>query len=671
MGVLVLAALIVGMWSAGGSGAKAPVHKQRPAAAHGAPGPAKAQVRAQTTGVVLPAAMAGLLPWQLQAPISREALLAEGPAGSLVIAGGLMSGAATASAGFRLNLSTGQLSSIGDLASPTHDAAAVVLDGTGLVFGGGSTSPVVTSQYLTPTGASRTLAPLPQARADAAGVVMGGVAYIVGGYSGTQMDPEVLATTRGHAYRTVAALPVPVRYPAVASLGGFIYVFGGESASGGLVSSIQRVDPRTRTAKVVGHLPFPLAGASAGNLDGVIYLAGGVSAGQTPGAGAPASPPGPVNDVFAFDAANNTVLHAGSLQVAVAYAGTAVSAGRLYLVGGQVPGGQETAQAQFIRPDRRFGVAGTVGAGSPYYGDKLLIADRGNNRLIVLDDAGKIVWQYPSATKPPPPGGFYFPDDAFFIRHGTAIISNQENNETIVEIGYPSGKVLWQYGHPRQAGYAPGYLSNPDDAYLLRNGDVTVADIMNCRILVINPATKEVVHQIGTNDVCVHKPPNYLGSPNGDTPLSDGNLLVSEINGTWIDEYTLTGKLVWTVHLPIGYPSDPQQIGPDRYLVAAYQHPGGIVEFNRAGQILYNYSPTSGPGELNDPSLVEMLPSGVFMLNDDHNDRMVAIDPSTGAIVWQYGHTGVPGTAYGYLYKPDGFDILAPGGVTPTHLATG
>ena len=49
---------------------------------------------------------------------------------------------------------------------------------------------------------------------------------------------------------------------------------------------------------------------------------------------------------------------------------------------------------------------------------------------------------------PPPPGGFYFPDDAFFIRRGTGIISNQEDNHTIVEIGYPSGKVLWQYGHP-------------------------------------------------------------------------------------------------------------------------------------------------------------------------------------------------------------------------------
>jgi outer membrane protein assembly factor BamB len=290
----------------------------------------------------------------------------------------------------------------------------------------------------------------------------------------------------------------------------------------------------------------------------------------------------------------------------------------------------------------------------------------------VLSDTGAITWRYPSAGKPAPPGGFYFPDDAFFIRHGTAIISNQEENETIVEIAYPSGKLLWQYGHPRQPGYAPGYLDNPDDAYLLKDGDISVADPVNCRVLVIDPATKKVLHQIGTPRVCEHKPPVYLGSPNGDTPLADGNLLVSEINGSWIDEYTTTGHLVWTVQLPsISYPSDPQPLGPDRYLVADYTDPGAFVEFNRAGTILYRYAPTSGTGMLNMPSLVEQLPSGVLMANDDHNDRMMAIDPATGALVWQYGHDGVPGTAPGYLYKPDGFDILAPGGVTPTHTATG
>jgi hypothetical protein len=162
-----------------------------------------------------------------------------------------------------------------------------------------------------------------------------------------------------------------------------------------------------------------------------------------------------------------------------------------------------------------------------------------------------------------------------------------------------------------------------------------------------------------------------MGSPNGDTPLPDGNLLISEINGSWVSEYTEAGKLVWTTQLPISYPSDPQQLGPDRYLIADYARPGQILEFDRAGHILYRYHPQSGPGMLNHPSLAELLPSGVFMVNDDYRDRMVAIDPATRALVWQYGVTGRPGTAPGRLRTPDGFDLLLPNGSTPTHQSTG
>jgi hypothetical protein len=66
-----------------------------------------------------------------------------------------------------------------------------------------------------------------------------------------------------------------------------------------------------------------------------------------------------------------------------------------------------------------------------------------------------------------------------------------------------------------------------------------------------------------------------------------------------------------------------------------------------------------------------MLPSGVIMANDDYGDRMVAIDPRTRALVWQYGITGHTGRRPGMLNTPDGFDLLLPNGSTPTHRSTG
>jgi outer membrane protein assembly factor BamB len=483
--------------------------------------------------------------------------------------------------------------------------------------------------------------------------------YVVGGYDGKTLAPEVSSTTDGRSYRPVAALPVPVRYPALAVLGSQIYVFGGLLANGRPNNSVQLVDPAGRTARVVGHLPKALDGAAAGVLGGTVYLAGGNN-----GRGA-------TSGIYAFQPGNAKFLRAGTLRVPTAYAGAAVSDGRLWIVGGESSGGRPTANVQMVVPNPGFGRAGDRGAGSPFAGDKLLIADRGSDRLLLLNDRDQVVWRYPSPGRAAPHGGFYFPDDAFFIRHGTAIISNQEDNDTIVEIAYPSGRITFHYGHPRTAGSAPGYLNTPDDAYLLGNGQMVVADPGNCRVIIINPSTKRVVHQIGTPGRCLHDPPSALGSPNGDTPLADGNLLISEINGSWIDEVTRTGRKIWAVHLPIGYPSDAQQLGPDRYLVADYEHPGGIVEFNRQGRILYRYQPSSGLGELDHPSLVERLPSGVFMVNDDYNDRMVAIDPATRALVWQYGVDGQPGTKPGHLNTPDGFDLLAPDGTTPTHPTTG
>jgi hypothetical protein len=64
------------------------------------------------------------------------------------------------------------------------------------------------------------------------------------------------------------------------------------------------------------------------------------------------------------------------------------------------------------------------------------------------------------------------------------------------------------------------------------------------------------------------------------------------------------------------------------------------------------------------PSLAVELPNGNVLLNDDLNHRVVVIDPRTNEIVWQYGHTGIPGGSPGYLDVPDGVDWL-PAGVVP------
>jgi hypothetical protein len=309
-----------------------------------------------------------------------------------------------------------------------------------------------------------------------------------------------------------------------------------------------------------------------------------------------------------------------------------------------------------------------VGTPAMPFRGKLMIADRGNNQILVVNNKKQVLWRYPGS-RPKPKGGFYFPDDAFFTHHGAGIISNEEQNEAIVELSYPGGKVVRSFGHPGVIGSSPGYLSEPDDAYLLRNGTVTVADSGNCRILFFAPNGKN--SQIGTTGLCTHNPPRSIAAPNGDTPLANGDVLVSEPSVSYIDEFTPSGHLVWSTHLPIAYPSDPQRIGPNRYLVADYTRPGGVYEFNRAGKILWSYHPSSGRGMLDHPSLAVQFPGGAIALNDDYRDRVVIIDRRTKRIIWQYGRTNHPGTGHNQLRIPDGLDLLAPSGRFPTHPYTG
>src|SRR5207237_716376 len=81
-----------------------------------------------------------------------------------------------------------------------------------------------------------------------------------------------------------------------------------------------------------------------------------------------------------------------------------------------------------------------------------------------------------------------------------------------------------------------------------------------------------------------------------------GGTLVSEIGGSWIDDIGPDGRLRWAVRAPVSYPSDPQQLAPNRFLLADYAPPGAALIMNRSGRAIWKYGPGTGPGELDPPS---------------------------------------------------------------------
>jgi DNA-binding beta-propeller fold protein YncE len=287
----------------------------------------------------------------------------------------------------------------------------------------------------------------------------------------------------------------------------------------------------------------------------------------------------------------------------------------------------------------------------------LMIADRDNNRIIIVSPSKKIVWTFPSPGALKPGQRFAGPDDAFITADGRYITTNEEFSDTVAILSLARHpRIVWQYGHQDVQGSGPGFLAHPDDAYMVSHGQLMVADIINCRVLWLSRA-RHIVHAIGSAGDRAHDPPRALLAPNGDTPLPDGGVLVTEIGG-YVDRFTAAGKLKWSIKTPTNYPSDAQLLANGNVLVAGFNSPGRIDIITPSGHIVWSYERAAGPGELDQPSLAVQLPGGMIAATDDWNHRVVVIDPKRNRIVWQYGHDHVAGTGPGYLNKPDGLDLV-------------
>ena len=259
---------------------------------------------------------------RLPAPTTRAVAFAT--ASGLVVAGGLTPTGTTGRV-VRIPVDGRPAATVGRLAHPVHDAAGAVLHGSMLVFGGGASTQDAWVQRVLIGGAGDVPGRLPSARADLAAVATGSQVIVIGGGASGRADPRVLATSDGVHFRTVADLPVPVRYAAVAAVGATVVVVGGTSSTGD-VAVIQAVDLRRGTATVVGRLPRTLSHATALVIGGVVVIAGGRHGGRA------------LDGVLGVDPASYRVRAAGHLPRPESDAAGAVIDDVGYLVGGESTG---------------------------------------------------------------------------------------------------------------------------------------------------------------------------------------------------------------------------------------------------------------------------------------------------------------------------------------------
>ena len=285
----------------------------------------------------------------------------------------------------------------------------------------------------------------------------------------------------------------------------------------------------------------------------------------------------------------------------------------------------------------------------------IIIADRRNNRLLEVAPDKRIIWEFPSPHLKIYRGN----DDVNFTPDGKTLVVNEEDNYDIHFVDYETRRLAWTYGASDVRGSGPGLLNFPDDARLLPDGRLVVADIRNCRLLFIDPKTSKVLNQWGKAGTCTHAPPATFAFPNDINYYDNGDFLITEIPGAWISRLGGDGHVVWSVQGPnLHYPSDARAASDGNIIVADFVKPGGVVIFNPlTRKVVWEYRVAEGEKALDHPSLAVELPTGDILLNDDHRERVLVIDRQTKEIIWQYGTTDQRGHTPGLLWYPDSVDI--------------
>lgn len=288
-----------------------------------------------------------------------------------------------------------------------------------------------------------------------------------------------------------------------------------------------------------------------------------------------------------------------------------------------------------------------------------LIADRGNDRLVEIDGQGRELWVFPRPGDLAPGQTFGAPDRAFFSPDGRYIVVTQAGDSTVSVIDVASHRIVWQYGARGVPGSGPNRLSTPATAVLLRDRTLVVADAESCRVLLIRFGAHAPSRSLG-DAACRHGPTDGFAEPNAAFPTGSGELLVTETAGGWVDQVAVEGHVALAVRpRQVASPSGTNELSPGVFLTVDRSDPGAVVVFDRTGRTRWRFAP-AGADALHRPTLALPLPNGDFVVADEGGNRVLVVDPSTDAIVWQYGQSGQPGRGSGMLNLPGSVDLVPP-----------
>jgi len=313
-------------------------------------------------------------------------------------------------------------------------------------------------------------------------------------------------------------------------------------------------------------------------------------------------------------------------------------------------------------------VPATAYAGGFNTPGNLLIADELNNRVIELNDSGRIVWHFGTGAPLPGARTIVAPQAAKRYWYGgrTLIVCAGVPAGTP---GYPAegvidnrvllvnryGKILWQYGKAGVAGAGPGQLDHPVDATWAPNDHILIVDQGNQRVIEVT-MKKRIVWQYGTTGAA-GAGANQLHDPAGVAWLYNGRILIADAGNDRVVEVTRAKRVYWQYGEPgvlsiLDGPSSAYLLPSGRYLITDSGN-SRAVEVTRTKNVTWTYATSARVGSVARPLPVQAcrLRNGNTVISDGLNQQVIEV-ARDGMMLWSYGTLGVPGIQWGQLNGP-------------------
>jgi hypothetical protein len=298
----------------------------------------------------------------------------------------------------------------------------------------------------------------------------------------------------------------------------------------------------------------------------------------------------------------------------------------------------------------------------------ILITDQFNNRVIEVTRAGKIVWSFgaggPSQCTAGP-GTVIAPNDAERLAGGLTLIAGTGTGtcpDNRVIVVNEAGAIVFQYGQAGVAGSGPNLLNVPVFAIQTPDGHYLITDQANNRLIEVNAAL-DILYQYGPSSGR-----GALNSPNSAELLGNGNILIADENNNRAFEIdpAKRDKIVFDYARGLNTVGFASRLPNGDTLIADAGH-NRIVEIDAAKQVDFRYRTNlNAKSNANpNPTGALRLADGNTLIADQFNDRVIIISPAK-RVIFQYGTTNVPGIGKNQLNAP--YSAMSIGdytGVTP------